>query len=798
MPIKPELRDMLVREYIKCAKDPVYFMKKYCYIQHPQRGRVMFNLYPFQEKVLTLFKDQENIIVLKSRQLGISTLAAGYSLWLMTFHKDKNILALATTQDTARNLVTKVVFMYDNLPKWMQLPATTKNKLSLTLSNGSRITAKSSSPNAARSEAVSLLLMDECQTSIPEQLTIRNKNTGEQRKVSFQELYERRVFQDLEVETPTGFKPFLGVKKTTKNHSILFTFEDRDTLRCSDSHKIKGEDGTFYYASMLWEGDKIYNGLQIKKREELEGEVDLYDFIGIEGSEYITEGKYVHHNCAFIDNAEETYTAAQQTLATGGASMLLSTPAGVGNWFHQMWEKAENGENTFLPVRLPWTVHPERDQTWRDKQEADLGKRMAAQECLTGDTRVFIKIPGSRPGVATLEDLYIFNQTVRGIEVKTPSGFQPFLGIKKTKKEEYLRIELETGVEVKCSLNHKFPVRGERIKAQTLRVGDKLGTETGEKLIVEIEKISEPAELYDLVEVGKDHLFYANGVISSNCDADFLTSGDTFFELEDILYMESTYAMDPLERRGVDGNLWIWQPADYTRSYMVSADVSRGDSEDYSAFHIIDLETCEQVGEYKGKISPKDFGNLLVGIGTEYNNALLVVENASIGWATIEQILERNYSNLYYSSRNKMDTVESYMRKYDREQLVPGFINSVQTRPLLTDKGQQYVREKGVIIHSKRTLSEMRAFIWKNGKPQSQPGYNDDLVMSLCIGLYVRDTALRMRQQGLDIARTQMYLLSTINTRNQLPVYNNTAPVNNPYQIRIGNGEVEDTTWVLG
>ena len=262
--------------------------------------------------------------------------------------------------------------------------------------------------------------------------------------------------------------------------------------------------------------------------------------------------------------------------------------------------------------------------------------------------------------------------------------------------------------------------------------------------------------------------------------------------------MESTYSMDPLERRGVDGNLWIWQPADYTRSYMVSADVSRGDSEDYSAFHIIDLETCEQVGEYKGKISPKDFGNLLVGIGTEYNNALLVVENASIGWATIEQILERGYNNLYYSSRNKMDTVESYMKKYDRDQLVPGFINSVQTRPLLTDKGQQYVREKSVVIHSKRTLSEMRAFVWKNGKPQAQPGYNDDLVMSLCIGLYIRDTALRMRQQGLDIARKQMDLLSTVNTRPELSVYNSRTPLNNPYRIQLGNGEVEDTTWVLG
>ena len=87
-----DLKKVIRQEYLKCAKDPVHFMRKYCYIQHPQRGRIQFNLYPFQEKVLTLMRDNPYSIILKSRQLGISTLSAGYSLWLMTFHKDKNIL----------------------------------------------------------------------------------------------------------------------------------------------------------------------------------------------------------------------------------------------------------------------------------------------------------------------------------------------------------------------------------------------------------------------------------------------------------------------------------------------------------------------------------------------------------------------------------------------------------------------------------------------------------------------------------------------------------------------------------
>jgi hypothetical protein len=145
-----DIKQIVAQEYIKCAKDPAYFMKKYCYIQHPTRGRILFNLYPFQEGVLHLFRDEKMLITLKSRQLGISTLASAYALWLMIFHKDKNVLALAITQATARNLVTKTIFMYENLPKWLQLPFTEKNKLSLRLKNGSKITAKSSNADAAR------------------------------------------------------------------------------------------------------------------------------------------------------------------------------------------------------------------------------------------------------------------------------------------------------------------------------------------------------------------------------------------------------------------------------------------------------------------------------------------------------------------------------------------------------------------------------------------------------------------------------------------------------------------------
>ena len=229
---------------------------------------------------------------------------------------------------------------------------------------------------------------------------------------------------------------------------------------------------------------------------------------------------------------------------------------------------------------------------------------------------------------------------------------------------------------------------------------------------------------------------------------------------------------------------------------MVVADVARGDSADYSAFHVFEIESCTQVAEYKGKISPKDFGNVLVGIASEYNEALLVCENANIGWATIEQILEREYRNVYYSSTSNMETVESYMNKYERDKLVPGFTMSARTRPLVIAKVIEYIRERAVTIYSKRLMSEMRVFVWKNGKPQAQTNYNDDLLMAFATALYVRDTALRMRQQGMDLARAQLSSFSNLNSQNKAVMSSVGLRQDNPYIVKTAQGD-EDVSWLF-
>ena len=76
---KGQLKEVIKQEYVKCANDPVYFLKKYCVVQHPIKGKIPFNLYPFQEDTISDFVTSRFNIILKARQLGISTLTAGYS-----------------------------------------------------------------------------------------------------------------------------------------------------------------------------------------------------------------------------------------------------------------------------------------------------------------------------------------------------------------------------------------------------------------------------------------------------------------------------------------------------------------------------------------------------------------------------------------------------------------------------------------------------------------------------------------------------------------------------------------------
>jgi hypothetical protein len=246
---------------------------------------------------------------------------------------------------------------------------------------------------------------------------------------------------------------------------------------------------------------------------------------------------------------------------------------------------------------------------------------------------------------------------------------------------------------------------------------------------------------------------------------------------------------------------WLWDYPNPTRTYMVLADVARGDGADFSTFHVVEVDTLTQVAEFKEQIGTKDFARMLVSAAIEWNNAMLVVENVNIGWDVVTTIQEMGYSNLYHSPKSEIvgTQVELYVEKFDRgDGMVPGFSMNQRTRPLVIEKARSFLEEKSVVLRSQRLLDEYRVFVWKNGKPQALSGYNDDLVMAFCMGLFLRDTAIRFRQTAMDLTYASLNSYHRT-TGTNFEIYSTPQQFtsNNSWSMPMGNDQ-EDITWLLG
>jgi len=486
-------KEQIVKEIIKCGKKPGYFINTFAKIPHPGKGLIPFKTYDFQDDLVNDLALHRFIVVLKARQLGISTITAAYIAWLCLFHRDKNVLVVATKLATAANMVKKVKTILKHLPDWLKISdLVVDNKNSIEMTNGSQVKASSTSGDAGRSEALSLLVIDEA---------------------------------------------------------------------------------------------------------------------------------------AHVENLTELWTGLYPTISTGGRCIAISTPNGVGDWFHETYVSAESGENEFFPVKLFWDIHPDRDQDWFETETKNMSQRQIAQE-------------------------------------------------------------------YECNFN---------------------------------------------------------------------TSGDTVVHSDDILRIKAT-AKEPEHRVGFDRNTWIWKESSQENTYLLVADVARGDGQDSSTFHVFCLETMEIVCEYKGKLTPDLFSEILYTTGNEYNKAMIVVENNSVGFHVLDKLIEKEYENIYYSKKSSHEYVDQHTAQGDSS-VIPGFTTSSKTRPLIIAKFEEFIRNKVLTIYSTRLANELDTFIWRNGRPEAQRGYNDDLIMAASIGCWVRDTAIVENKKDIEYKKAFMDSIIVSNTK---------------------------------
>lgn len=535
---KPALsRNEQIAEIIKCGKDPVYFMKNYIKIQHVARGLIPFETYDFQDDCVASFEKHRFNIVLKSRQLGLSTVTAAYATWFAIFKKDKNILVIATKLPTAMNFIKKIKIMLDGLPPWLLLTKFEPTKQAIRFLNGSSITAIPTSPDAGRSEALSLLIVDEA---------------------------------------------------------------------------------------------------------------------------------------AFIRDFEEIWTGLYPTISTGGNAIIISTPNGVGGQYYRLWMGGENKQNEFNTIKLPWWVHPEHDEVWFNQETRNLSKRSVAQEFL----------------------------------------------------------------------------------------------------------------------------------------CDFISSGDTFLQPSEIEYLRDNIK-NPIEKTGYQNGLWIWRHPSADRKYIIGSDVARGDSSDFSTFHILDNETCEVVAEFMGKIPPDKLADMLFEWGKKYNDALICPEQNTFGYFTCVKLRDDGYPRLYY--QGTMGDIFEY--KPSNPESIPGFSTQAKSRSQILAKLEELVRNKVVKIYSQRFYDQVQGFIWNGSKAIAAKDSHDDLIISLAISLWLSAGGSTGSESAAALAWA-MLKATSVKSNNQMPGDIESAKpfikpsmrgqIMHPHEVskpkdpsQVRNANISDFSWLL-
>jgi len=151
----------MIKEWIKCKNDPIYFAQNYIKIVHVDRGLITIDLYDYQEEIIEKFYNNRRLAVVTSRQAGKTTTAVVVILHYILFNDYKRVGLLANKGDSAREILERIKIAFEALPKWIQQGVVEWNKGSVELENGSKVIAAATSSSNIRGKSMNLLYIDE-------------------------------------------------------------------------------------------------------------------------------------------------------------------------------------------------------------------------------------------------------------------------------------------------------------------------------------------------------------------------------------------------------------------------------------------------------------------------------------------------------------------------------------------------------------------------------------------------------------------------------------------------------------
>jgi hypothetical protein len=152
--------DML-KEYMKCAGDPIYFAEKYIKIVHVDHGFIPIKLYDYQKDIINAITNNRRVVANTSRQAGKTTTAMAVILHYILFNEYKTVALLANKAASALEILSRIQLAFEALPGWLQQGVVTWNKGSMELENGCKVIAAASSSSSIRGKSIAFLYIDE-------------------------------------------------------------------------------------------------------------------------------------------------------------------------------------------------------------------------------------------------------------------------------------------------------------------------------------------------------------------------------------------------------------------------------------------------------------------------------------------------------------------------------------------------------------------------------------------------------------------------------------------------------------
>lgn len=796
-----ETRTTLTREELSNlsrVSSDVFFFSLFCYVIHPVRGKVRFDLYPFQKSVLYNFIAQRFNIILKFRQAGITELISMYCLWLAMYHPNKKINIISIKDTTAKKVLKKIKFMYKNLPWYLQTPIINGrageygSASMIEFDNGSFIESIPTSSEAGRSESLSLLVIDEAAVvrwaaqiwaaAFPTLSTggsaiVNSCITGNTRIITDKGLIKVRnlcpkkfgavdlsYVSNLKVLTHKGeWKRIIASVNKGKLETWKIQTKYGTTLNCTPNHKLytlhgwmsvkdiieKKEKVILYKTGLselqepprimwpekeVWKTVKDYPNYKISNRGELK---------------YLRAGKWYKKHLKPNDDGYVRVTLHKDRSSKHFrmADLVIShfTDLKVGkdqvidhidcvphhNWVTnlQVISRKENTQRANLysyglklgtrigksftdldslaiVLNAIETGELEQKGITQFIKENSVFNSMSLKSARSYISKILSDKRGNQVKLSTLKVLRKFKTTIYDITVEDHHSYITYNFNKKRRgQEEYNFINKNTPYGV-GNFYHSTWV-------DAIAGGNPFN----------------PIRLYWQMHPERDINWYnqmssALGAkrTAQEIDGDFLSSGNTVFDLADIKAIEDCLSDYPVIKKRFNGQYRQFCEPESDKEYFIGADVSTGRASDYSSFTCMDKLGEEQV-VYKGRMAVGAYAKLLGDTGKLFNWAVIAPESNDVGLSVTSKLQDEGYPNLYYYQKMLKKKGKS-RPEMDKS---PGWLTTQKNRSVIIENLEEDIRLDHVIIKDPFFVQEAYTFIYDGlGRPVAMGKHRDN------------------------------------------------------------------------